>query len=453
MTWPLWQVRSQPPNLPVWERLPDWPFGELMLASLALAAIAPRIGSPLHAIVLALACSFDQSRTQPQVLCIVVLLLTSVFGNATWFGRYFLAALWMWAGTHKLLSPDWHGEQSWLLAAQLRLEPAATYRFVAVLIPLYEIVLGVLGVTAPRKAIWLSVPLHLGICIVLSPLLANWNATVIPWNIAIASTGSWLLWQARGRWPASPRQTAIAVVLFTFPAGYYIGWVDHSCAFILYSDNLPRGLITNREGSREIETWSELNASFNQERRLLRQYFALSAQAGWKLHVADPRRWLGDEYWMRSTSGQLQRLSIDEFFDQQQGSIEGVACDDRRAVFRLAIAGARLLKRQPQAMIYAAEIKPEAYSEELLKLLSGLPNLEQIQLRDCPVTDAHLRNLPRLRKLIGIGLEGTDISDAAIDTLRDQPRLRFVEADRTRITSAALAGTGWSSGASPTTTD
>jgi hypothetical protein len=292
-----------------------------------------------------------------------------------------------------------------------------------------------------------------GISIALSPLLANWNATVIPWNLATASVGSWLLWQVRNTWPASSRQAAFALGLLALPAGYYVGWVDHYYAFVLYSDNVPRGVMTTRDGCREIDTWNELNAAFPHERRLLRQYFQRSVPPGSKLHVADPRWWLGDEYWLKKPGGQLQRLSIDDFFNQRAGAVAGIAYDDRRCVFQLSIAGARLLKRDPRAMIYAVEIKPDVYRPELLEQLSGLPNLEQLQLRACAIDDVQLKKLPRLRKLIGIGLEGTAVTDAALETLRLQPKLSIVEADRTRITVGALERAGLSGAVSPTTTD
>lgn len=396
---------------------------------------------------------FDQMRTQPQFVCVAVLLVTSVHRDVRWVARWFLASLWLWAGLHKLLSPDWHGEQSWQLAAQLHLDPARHHQLLAVLVALYEILLGSLAVAVPRWAIALSVPLHLGISVALSPILANWNATVIPWNLATASVGSWLLWQVPERTVGSGRRAAIAIGLLAIPAGFYVGWVDHYYAFVLYSDNVPRGLITTRDGCHEIDTWSELNVAFPYERRLLRQYFQRAAEPGWKLHVADPRGWLGDEYWLKLSPGPIEQLSIDEFFDSRDGAVEGIAYDNRRCVFRLSIAGARLLKRRPQAMIYAVEIKPENYCLELLEQLGGLPNLEQLQLRDCGLDDEQLKSLPRLRKLVGIGLDGTDISDAALQTLRQQPRLRIVEADRTRVTAGALARAGLDGGISPTTTD
>ena len=217
MTWSLWQVRADVPHLPLWDGLPQFSFGWLMLGSLAVTLALPRGGSSLHAALLVAACAFDQLRSQPQFFCIAILLFTATHHEFTWLGRWFLATMWLWAGLHKFLSPDWHGEQAWLLSAQLGLAPERYYRALAVLVASFEIVLGLLAIGRPRWATWLCVALHLGIAVVLSPVLADWNATVIPWNLATASVGSWLLWQVRTPWPASSRQAAVATCLFALP--------------------------------------------------------------------------------------------------------------------------------------------------------------------------------------------------------------------------------------------
>lgn len=414
-----------------------------MLGTLLMCLALPRYGSVAHAAVWVASCFFDQTRMQPQSLCFVVMFLALAFRDVRWFARWFLAALWFWAGMHKLFSPDWYGEQSWRLAAQLHLDPASMHHAVALAVAVYEILLGVLAATRPHWAIVMCVPMHVGIAVILSPLMASWNHTVMPWNIATAVAGAWLLWQVRPGWPQSARQLTVAVVLLTMPAGFYVGWIDHHFAFVLYSDNVPRGLVTTRDGCWEIESWEELGSAFPNERRLLYQYFGKVAQPGWKLHIADPRWWLGDLYYVKSENSGVQRITRDEFAEKQNGAVDGIAYDNRRSLFKLSVAGARLLKRDTKEMIYAAEIKPDIYRAELLHLLAGLPNLEQIQLRNCPIRDEDLKYLPRLSKLVGIGLEGTHVTDAAIKVLRLQPKLQFIEAAHTQISAAALAEAGF----------
>ncbi len=78
-------------------------------------------------------------------------------------------------------------------------------------------------------------------------------------------------------------------------------------------------------------------------------------------------------------------------------------------------------------MIYAAEIPPETFHPRLLRLLAKLPNLEQLQLRGCQVSDALVPELLKLRALRGIGLEGTSLSPAALEALEQLPHLEIIE--------------------------
>lgn len=418
-------------------------FGWLAVSSLVITLVLPRPGALAHFAIWVVACLFDQMRIQPQILAIAVMLGASAANDLRWIARWFLAALWIWAGLHKLLSPDWHGEQSWALAELLGLNPASTHQAVAVTAAAYELVLGACALVRPRWAIALSIPMHIGIACLLSPLVANWNHTVIPWNLATASVGSWLLWNAKPTWPQSRLQLTTLALFLVAPAGFYMGWIDHHLAFVLYSDNVPRGLITTSDGCFQIETQHELSVVFPYERRLIRQYFERTARPGWKLHVADPRRWLSDQFFVYTEPGRSQPTTLEEFQNKQSGAVEGLLYDDHRSIFQLSKAGARLLKRHAGGVIYAVEFEPSTFRPALLSQLAGLPNCEQIQLRDCLVNDRNLPQLPRLNKLVAIGLAGTDVSDAALSTLRQQPHLRFVEAERTNLTPEALADAGF----------
>src|SRR5688572_17005835 len=82
LTWPLWQVRRNdalPPNLPALDlALLDslqMPCGELLLATLVIALIWPRMGAYCHAAVLAASILLDQMRIQPEFISLAILLL------------------------------------------------------------------------------------------------------------------------------------------------------------------------------------------------------------------------------------------------------------------------------------------------------------------------------------------------------------------------------------------
>ncbi|MCE2791018.1 MAG: hypothetical protein LW697_01040 [Blastopirellula sp.] len=78
-------------------------------------------------------------------------------------------------------------------------------------------------------------------------------------------------------------------------------------------------------------------------------------------------------------------------------------------------------------MIYAAEIPAENFQRRALELLPRLPNLEQLQLRNCPLEERDLPSLLRLNRLRGLGLEGTQFSAEAIEQLKQLPRLEVIE--------------------------
>jgi hypothetical protein len=55
LTWSLWQPRAAPPTLPAVDALASVPFGAVLLVTVALAVLAPRVGGAAHAAVLAVA--------------------------------------------------------------------------------------------------------------------------------------------------------------------------------------------------------------------------------------------------------------------------------------------------------------------------------------------------------------------------------------------------------------
>jgi hypothetical protein len=431
ITWPLWQTRVDPPHLPLFD-LPAWPFGWLVLASLGVVLIAPRWGLAVHAAVLAIACLFDQMRTQPQFLALWILMLGCVSKTGTRICRWYLVTMWLWAGLHKLLSPDWWGHRSWSLVDSAGFDADQGYLAFAVVVAVGELALGIAACFRPRQAAWMCVAMHVGIIVYLSPWFADWNMSVIPWNAATAVVGGWVLWHSPPGLPRIAWERGLAAALTVLPAGFYLGWIDHGVAGVLYSDNLPRGLITRPDGVREIVGWGELRVPFPNERRLLRQHFARIAQPGDKLHIADPRPWLEDQYLVKPADGAPREITRDEFLSAGPGVAPGVARDNHRGVFAFSRAGARMLKRTPGSMIYAIEVPPAGYRPELLRWLVALPNVEQVQLAGCPVSDAELGLLDQLPRLRAIGLEGTNVSSQGLRRLRQRPGLVVLADDTAR---------------------
>jgi hypothetical protein len=241
---------------------------------------------------------------------------------------------------------------------------------------------------------------------------------VIPWNVCTAAVGWWILSTAPPIRAQSKSQWVLAAVLLVMPAGFYFGLVDHSLAFVLYSDNVPLGMITTDRGLEPLARWGSFRVPFPHTQRLFQQYFALTARPGWKMHIADPRPLVADAYLLMDAEGQVQAIDRERFRSAESGEVAGIECDSPRSMFALSQAGARMLKRSADAMIYAVEIRPENYSAQLLSHLRGLPNLEQLQLQGCPVTDDDLRLLEGCDNLNGIGLENTNVTEAGFKVLQ-----------------------------------
>jgi hypothetical protein len=186
ITWPLWQVRGWPPVLPI-APLPALSFGWALLASLALALRWPRLGSGLHAALLLLAIVCDQTREQPQVLSLALLLWsTSAARGARTIGALHLAALWFWSGLGKLTSPRFLGEGgAWLLGDAVA-PGSAPAVIAAVLVGAVEVALALLALlpVTRARARWLACALHAGILVYLA--LRAVNPSVWPWNAALA---------------------------------------------------------------------------------------------------------------------------------------------------------------------------------------------------------------------------------------------------------------------------
>jgi hypothetical protein len=106
ITWPLWRVHETSPMLPALP-LPALPLGPALLVSLALVLVRATGGTVLHSALLVYAMLIDQTRIQPEIVSLAVLLWgTFPSPDAKLVGRTHLIALWSRAGLSKLLSPE-----------------------------------------------------------------------------------------------------------------------------------------------------------------------------------------------------------------------------------------------------------------------------------------------------------------------------------------------------------
>ncbi len=456
ITFTTWQVRTSPPNLPLFD-LPQIPL--LWLILIFVSAIAPwwlgKRGSWIHLAVLICACLWDQFRIQPQFYFgwVFIFAATSVSEDSedekpSKLGlvvcRWALISLWFWAGFHKLISPEWLTYRSFFFMVKMVPQGwAENYHFVfAVVVGASEVGLAVLALVKPRLASWFCILLHVGI--VLSLLLANWNYSVIPWNLMAAVFGFFLL-RRHSIGSFDWQSIVVGSSLMLMPALFYVGQVDRAFAHVLYSGMTPSGLISHTDAAdmnrlkprlEKVHDWV-LAVPFPNERRTVRQYFELTAETGSKLFLRDPRLGLSDQYFLRTSDGSLP-ISKYQFYSAEFGSVMGIAHDYYLATYMLDKKEVRRLKRSNDEMVYALEFSPENYSSELLKQVAGYPNLEQVQLSGCDVKDEDLRALSGLFRLEGIGLQNTAVSVDGLKYLEELPQLRFVEVKGTKITQEEL---------------
>ena len=112
------------------------------MLTLVVVLLRPRYGAVLHVVTLVLACLSDQFRMQPQIFGLAVLILSCSFESGLRMGRWVLASTWLWAGIHKLISPDWLGHHAWSLLEQAGLDPNGLYVPFSLIVAFGELALG-----------------------------------------------------------------------------------------------------------------------------------------------------------------------------------------------------------------------------------------------------------------------------------------------------------------------
>lgn len=468
LTWPIWTRRESPLALPLlaasfWDALlsplPTDTVGSLMLTSLLLCVVWPRWGGWLQGLLLLAACAADQYRFQPQFLFVSVGILAFSRPYRVPWVRWLFISMWLWAGLHKVLSPEWFGIRSFSLFSSLSPSAQSWHVHGAWGIALMEILLGGMAWLRPRLAAFSCVPLHMGIAVFLSPLGINYNASVIPWNLFLAVAGFLLFYNSDNvesiRKPV-PARSALPVLLLLYPAGFYLGWIDHSLAFVLYSGGLPEARITEpgikvpQSSSRQsshgiIRTPEHWGVPFPYEQRTLLTYFERNAHTGAKLHIHDPRPFLEDCFFLKTESGVLT-ISEERFLRSSATEPTGEYRRDLADSFQLVARKHQLYRRWEGGPIYAIQFNSSTFQSEDLDLLRGLPGLEQLQLRNCNIRQQDLSRLPQLLNLRAIDVHNTSLTVRSLVVLQSFPRLKTVLASPEQISANEIIKAGFSPG-------
>lgn len=295
ITWPLWQARSNPPTVPVVHGLPQVDVGWALLVSLAVVLFKPAIGVAAHVAVLVVAFALDQTRLQPEVVSLAILLIgTTTLPYARVVARAHLASLWLWAGLNKALSLGFAKEGAPFLydAFPLHVEPLRAY-FGWIVIAA-ETSIGVLLLVRRLRPIGVALAMTLHVLGLVALVSIGWNDSVWPWNAAlVVAAPAFFLFDSH-----SPRRErkipaiAIALVIGLYPAGFYAGIVDAYMAHSLYASNTARAVVCDPSGTcspRALATWDALDVPLPPEPRLFRDLFRQTCKPGDEL-VVFPRR-------------------------------------------------------------------------------------------------------------------------------------------------------------------
>jgi uncharacterized membrane protein YphA (DoxX/SURF4 family) len=299
LTWKVWQVREVPPLLPL-VAMPRIDMGLVLLASLSVVLLRPRIGVPIHTGLLVAAIITDQCRLQPHVISLCWLM----WGTTGWPGgllvaRSSLVATWLWAGIHKLTSPAYYTFSGAIILRGLWPDaPASLAVPLAAAIALTEIGLGI-GTLLPSCRRFVAVAAVVFHVLVIGVLAFgfHWDCYVWPWNMALACSGPLIVATWRGHalgdvWlRASRLSRGIAITLLVMPVGYWFGVVDAYLAHCIYADNTPRAFISSPFAKRQslFERCLKQGVVVPPAHRLFEPCFRVMGQPGEWLEIEDPR--------------------------------------------------------------------------------------------------------------------------------------------------------------------
>jgi len=289
LTWPIWQVHRFPPMLPALP-LPEISSGVILLITLVGILFRPLTGLSLHTAFVVYSILIDQTRLQPEIVSLVILMWGSLaFSSLKILARAHLVSLWFFAGLNKLLSSGYRANFRFLH------HPFSSGR--ALMIAVVEILIGVL-VCIPRTrkiAATVAFALHLGVVVVL--VRSHGNSAVWAWNIGLAFAAvaffySWKESAVRALTGSGAWATAGALLVLISPLGFYFGLGDPYLAHNLYSKNTPVAVWHRADGTSEgIQMWQALNVPMPPEHRLFEQYFNELCGPGDYLVIQDPRYW------------------------------------------------------------------------------------------------------------------------------------------------------------------
>lgn len=435
LSWSTWNVREDPINLPLFP-VPQFSMGILLVLSLSIVLVRPHVGVIAHAVVYAAACVLDQTRIQPQVISLIVLMAGCAHAEGLWFARWYLVAMWLWSGLHKFLSAEWWGWGSWVFLKECGITADDWHVYFALAVAAAEVLLGVAAIFWPHRAAPFCVALHLGVLFSLSPLARNYNISVWPWNLATAVVGAWILRQEAAKLVPVWRLGVVAALL-VLPAAYYVNLLNPHLAFVLYSGNMPQAYHTSRTNVLELSGWQGMAVPFPDSPGLFLQVFRRKAEPGDKLYIADPRWGQPNRHYVMGQESEVQEISRERFLSAENNEVGGIELAHPSAAWRVSRLGVKLEFDESKLESSATASGPR-FDNAAMEELAKLPNLRQVDIEDAPITDHGLMHLQGLSRLEILRIRRCGITDQGLRNLTGLSRLSGLELKQVSITSAGL---------------
>lgn len=248
VTWRLWQIHRNPPMLPALP-LPELNLGVIILVSLAAICVRPVAGLILHTIVIVYSILIDQSRLQPEIVSMVILMWGSLRSpSLKLIAQSHLISLWFFAGLNKILSTGYLNSLS--LA-----HPRSTSR--AALLPLVELTLGILAVFPRSRTFAAALAFSMHVTIFALVLRGRFDSPILLWNMALAFAGfalisSWSRSLFSNLKEVNLAAAAVALFVLISPIGFYFGLFDAYLSHHLYSKKrTDRRLASRKRHTRE----------------------------------------------------------------------------------------------------------------------------------------------------------------------------------------------------------
>lgn len=108
--------------------------------------------------------------------------------------------------------------------------------------------------------------------------------------------------------------------------------------------------------------------------------------------------------------------------------------DDPAAVGRLEQANATIKRSKTKRILLVDFQAADHVDDELVRVLSGLPRLREINLAGCNVTDAIIPTIRQIEYLRTLDLQNTEVTDLVIDALEESKLLKLLDVSGTRVT-------------------